>query len=351
MARIGVYTMSMQAEMNVKRRASKIEKLKAAYHIGGVKLVLLKCIGKITHSSGGNKFFYEISKTASEEDYPRLIEWTYSIRTGLKMDLNHPVTFNEKIQWLKLYDSTPLKTRLADKYLVRDYVKEKVGEQYLIPLFGVWDKFDDIDFDSLPNKFVLKANHGSGWNIIVKDKSKLNIRDAKKKFDKWMNTNFAFVNGFELHYKDVEPKIIAEEYMETLDEGDIEDYKFFCFNGEPKIIEVDFNRFTDHKRNIYNMNWEYQDVSIQYPNDSTHIVEKPEHLDEMIRVSRTLSQGFKLVRIDLYYINGRVYFGEMTFTHGGGYERFEPEGLGYKMGDWISIKRADSNYESQTHNP
>ena len=158
---------------------------------------------------------YDYYRSLDPSQYEEELKDWYKRRTKKELDLENPKTFNEKIQWLKLYDSTPIKTKLADKYLVREWVKEKIGEEYLVPLLGVWDKFDDIDFDKLPDKFVLKCNHGCGWNLIVTDKSKIDKVEAKKKFDKWMNTNFAFCNGLELHYKNIQPKIIAEEYLEN----------------------------------------------------------------------------------------------------------------------------------------
>ena len=158
--------------------------------------------------------WYLIQKYAPESKYPELLcDWYYET-CEKALDLSRPRTYNEKVQWLKLYDTTPLKTRLSDKYLVRQWISEKIGDQYLIPLLGAWDHFDEIDFDALPNQFVLKANHGCGWLVIVKDKNKFNRGDAKKKFDYWMHTNFAYCAGLELQYRDIKPKIIAERYLE-----------------------------------------------------------------------------------------------------------------------------------------
>lgn len=191
---------------------------------------------------------------------------------------------------MKLYDSTPLKTKLADKYLVREYVKEKIGEEYLVSLLGVWDKFDDIDFNKLPNKFVLKCNHGSGWNMVVTDKSKFNKSEAKKKFDKWMSTNFAFCNGLELHYKNIEPKIIAEEYLEN-ENKDLYDYKIMCFNGIPQFIGVDRNRFNGHTRDIFDLDWSKLPIEISYKKSSLDL-NKPKNLDEIIELSKNFLRSF-----------------------------------------------------------
>ena len=181
---------------------------------------------------------YEIfkNKLNFEEEKNKLRKFFYA-RTKKHLNLDNPQTFNEKIQWMKLYDSTPIKTRLADKYLVRDWVKEKIGEEYLIPLLGVYDKFEDINFDKLPNQFVIKCNHGCGYNIIVKDKSKLDLVDTKAKLDKWMNENFAFKVGLELHYRDIKPKIIIEKFIENKGTNDLYDYKFWCFDGKVKYIQ------------------------------------------------------------------------------------------------------------------
>lgn len=177
-----------------------------------------------------------------------LADWYYDIHDWKRLDLENPKTYNEKMQWLKLYDSIPMKTRLADKYLVREWVIEKIGEEYLVTLLGVWDNFDEIDFDKLPDKFALKANHGCDWNIIVTDKSKFDKEDARRKFKSWLGINFAFRNGLELHYLNIPPKIIAEEYLEDIN---LYDYKFMCFNGEVKFLWVVSDRSTHRKRRHY----------------------------------------------------------------------------------------------------
>lgn len=270
------------------------------------------------------------------KQYPKELSLWYKKVTGNTLNLIHPRTFNEKIQWLKLYDSTPLKTRLADKYLVRAWVKEKIGDEYLIPILGVWDSFDEIDFDKLPNQFVLKANHGSGWNIVVKDKKKLNIKEAKQKFDNWMHKNFAFTWGLELHYMNIPPKIIAEKYMADLD-GDIYDYRFFCFNGTPKYVWVDIGSGTSHhKRNIYDVNWNFQNYHVNYP-QIVPAPEKPKTFDEMVRCATILCENFAFVRVDFYSVNDHVYFGEMTFTPQGGVGKWEDETQNRHYGDLIKL--------------
>lgn len=268
--------------------------------------------------------------------YPEALKEWFLKRTGEVLNLDHPKTFNEKIQWLKLYDSTPLKTRLADKYLVRDWVKEKIGEKYLIPLLGVWDSFDEIDFGSLPEKFVLKTNHGSGWNILVPNKNELNIEDARKKFNKWMSTNYAFLGGFELQYKDIPRKIIAEKMLDSATDG-INDYRFFCFDGEPQSIWVDFDSGKPtHRRNIYDLDWNLLPVHVNYPN-FTDPVPCPKNLHKMIELSRILSKGFIHVRVDFYEVGDRVYFGEMTFTSQTGAGKWDPPEYNLKFGQMIHL--------------
>lgn len=281
---------------------------------------------------------YEYYKNLSTEKYPEeLAEW-YEKRTGKKLNLESPKTFNEKIQWMKLYDSTPLKTRLADKYLVREWVAEKIGEEYLIPLLGVYDSFDEIDFEALPNQFVMKTNHGSGWNVIVKDKEKLNIVETKEKFDFWLDQNYAFKNGFELHYKDIVPKIVIEKYMADLD-GDIYDYRFFCFNGVPKYIFVDIGSGTrNHLRNVYDLEWNLQEYGVSYPLIMPE-PKKPETFEVMKKLAHKLCQEFALVRVDFYSVDNKIYFGEMTFTPQSGIGKWEKEEINRHYGDLIDLSR------------
>lgn len=213
-------------------------------------------------------------------------------------------------------------------------MKEKIGEEYLIPLLGVWDNFDDIDFDKLPNKFVLKANHGCGWNIIVKDKNNFNKSDAKGKFDEWMNTNYAFKFGLELHYKNIKPKIIAEKYIEN-DEG-LLDYKFLCFNGKVEYVWVDSGRFTAHRRDIFDLDWNLQPFIINHPN-AEKTPKKPNKLKKMIELATKLSKDFAHVRVDFYEVDGQIYFGEMTFTSESGVGKFYPEEYDLKLGQMIKL--------------
>lgn len=264
-----------------------------------------------------------------------LCEWYHRI-TGDWLNIDKPITFNEKIQWLKLYDSTDLKTKLADKFLVREYVADKIGGEYLVPILGVWDSLEEIDFNKLPNKFVLKANHGSGWNIIVKNKSLFNREEAAKKFNLWLKKNYAFQYGFELHYMNIKPKIIAEKYIEEIDQ--VYDYKFMCFNGKVKFIWVDTGRFSDHRRTFFNLNWEKINVK-QKVNIAAHNIEKPKNLDKMIYFSELLSERFALARVDFYEVRGKLYFGEITFTSASGTEKPEPSEYDYEWGGLLKLPK------------
>ena len=279
---------------------------------------------------------YKFYKGLHPDNYADELKDWYKLRIGEILNLENPKTFNEKIQWIKLYDSTPLKTRLADKYLVRDWVKKQVGEKYLIPLLGVWDKFDDINFDKLPNKFVLKANHGCGWNIIVKDKSIFNKADAKRKLDKWLNTNYAFKSGFELYYKDIPPKIIAEDFLEN--EGkDLDDYKIWCFNGKPKFIFFLAERQIKLKLAVYDPNWNLLPFGCSFP-QYKKLVPKPDNLDEMLNVAKVLCKDFAYVRVDLYRLDdGSLKFGEMTFTTASGMCTWDPPEYDLVLGEMITL--------------
>jgi hypothetical protein len=330
-----------------------LNRVMASVKLGGLEFLFLKLAGIIIRKDMTKRYWYERLRLVPDTVIPQKLELFFCFRTGNKMYLNHPVTFNEKIQWMKAFDTNPLKTRLADKYLVRGYVEEKIGADYLIPLLGVWDRFDDIDFDMLPQSFVLKTNHGSGWNIIVKDKNRLDKEYARERFGEWMITNYAYCNGFEMHYRDIVPKIIAEPYLSVDDKlnacGELEnragtketdslnDYKLFVFGGRVKLIEVDINRFTKHKRNLYTPRWELLPYSMGYPNAPEIIIDKPRQLDEMINISERLAEGFILARVDLYIHNDRVLFGEMTFTPGSGTELIFPEEFDLEMGGWIDL--------------
>lgn len=242
-----------------------------------------------------------------------------------KMNWDNPITYNEKLNWEKIYDPNPLKTRLADKYLVRNWVFEKIGEEYLTRLYGVWDKPEEIDYDALPSQFVLKTNNGSGRNIIVTDKTKIEISAIKNQLAVWLKKSHYPV-GFEIQYRDITPKIICEEYLEGVAEN-LYDYDVFCFHGEPKyILCIKGSHRPGSKASFYDLNWNKQEFSNGYPIDEG-MAPKPDKLDEMLELSRKLSQGFKHARVDWYeYPKSRhgILFSEITFTTWAGLKHFFP---------------------------
>lgn len=287
-------------------------------------------------------FFIKKMKKKSIDELMEYDADLYLKRHGEKLDWNNLQTYCEKMQWEKLFDHDERKVICADKYRVREWVADKIGEEYLIPLLGVWDHAKDIDFSKLPNQFVLKTNCSSGDVIIVKDKSKLTTKDIKgyrKKLDYYLNMKFGF-NTCELHYNQMKPRIIAEAYIECSGE-DLPDYKFLCFNGKPYFCWVDIDRYHGHKRNVYNMDWELQNWNQNFE-FSEEDVPKPQKFDELVELATNLSKGFPHVRVDLYYTNGHIYFGEMTFTNGSGFEQIKPKSVDFMLGGLWSV---DTNVE------
>ncbi len=271
-----------------------------------------------------------------EEKYTDLIEKEYFKIFGRTLDWNNLRTYTEKMQWEKIYNKNPLKTDLTDKYIVRKWVESKIGKEYLIPLIGVWNSFDDIDFELLPKQFVLKTNHGTGTNLIVKDKDKINMQRAKRMFDDWMKTDYAFTNSLQLHYRNIKRKIIAEKYLET-NLGELQDYKFLCFDGIPCFCWVDLGRYSKHTRTVFNMNWELQPWTQASYGIASHDIPKPKNFEMMIDIANTLSKGFSHVRVDLYNVDGKIYFGEMTFTNGSGLDPIIPNEYDKVLGDYWKL--------------
>ncbi|MBE7060496.1 MAG: glycosyl transferase [Ruminococcaceae bacterium] len=274
--------------------------------------------------------------------YDKMEDWAFlkkkfKISLGKELDLDNPKTYNEKLQWIKLYDRKPEYTMMADKYAVRKYISEKLGDEYLVPLIGVWDNPDDIDFDKLPDKFVLKCNHNSGLGMcICKDKSKLDIKKVKKSLKRGLKQNY-YLLGREWPYKDIKHKIIAEQYLENDDKSDIQDYKILCFNGEPKLIELHKNRFSDHTQDFYDTTWKKIDIT-QDCKQSDIVVPAPECLNTMLDFSKLLSKDIPHVRVDWYFVKGRLYFGELTFFDSSGFAHFKPELYDKLLGDYIDLK-------------
>jgi hypothetical protein len=264
------------------------------------------------------------------------IYWRYFVEFRCFPNLKEPTKFTEKIQWLKLYERKPFYSQLADKYLVRKYVKNFVGDKFLIPLIGVYENVDDIEFNNLPNKFVLKCTHGSGWNIVCSNKSKLNLKMARNKLSEWLKTNYYHRTG-EWIYKDIKPRIICEQFLsDELGEG-LTDYKFFCFGGTPRFIRVSYDRFVKQAVNFYNLNWDKESFSANLYNYQTIDIPKPDNLNEMINIAKRLAYGFKFVRVDLYSVKKRIYFGEMTFYPGNGFIKFSPKEYDLKIGRILNL--------------
>lgn len=260
----------------------------------------------------------------------------YNYVTGRKIDWNDLKRYNEKLQWLKAYDHNELYTIMADKYKVKEYVSSKIGSEYVIPLIDTWKKTKDIDFSSLPDRFVLKCNHDGGV-FIVKDKNSADLVTICQKLKKRLKRKF-YYNGREWSYKNIEPRIICEEYMED-STGELSDYKVMCFDGKAKIIQVHKGRFKNHTQGFYDVDWNKLDIS-QSEIESSRVVEpKPVIFDEMIKLSEQLSAGLPHVRVDWYDYNGKLLFGEFTFYDSAGFDDFIPDEWNEIIGDWIDLSK------------
>lgn len=274
-----------------------------------------------------------------------MIPLQYRISTGEKLNLNHPKSYTEKLQWYKLNYRDPLMTQCADKYRVREYVKSKGLEDILVPLYGVYDEVSQIDFESLPNQFVIKTTNGSHTNIICKSKKELNIKKTKETLSGWLNKKRGKL-GREWAYYNIEPKIIIEKYLEqekTKNEFEgIDDYKFLCFNGKPHYIILDVDRYKNHKRNYYDTMWNKQNIKTEVENINVD-VSPPQNLEEMLKIAKVLSYEFPHVRVDLYNIDGKIYFGELTFYNVSGYRNYEPDEFDYILGRKFKLETYKNN--------
>lgn len=262
-----------------------------------------------------------------------MINLQYRIKTGRKLNLKDPKRFSEKLQWYKLYYRDPLMTKCADKYSVREYVASKGYEDILIPLHGVYDKVEDIDFQDLPYKFVLKTTNGSQTNLICKDKTKLDIETTKETLKKWL-MNRTSKAGREWPYYNIKSKIICEKFLEKDINNDLVDYKFVCFNGEVAYVFVNSERESHDgmKLGIYNKEFKMLPYKRKGIKITKNITKKPANYEKMIQIAEELSKDFPHVRVDLYNIDGKIQFGEMTFFHGSGYVEFEPDEFDFKLG-------------------
>ena len=261
----------------------------------------------------------------------------YRILMGRKLNLDNPKTYTEKLQWLKLYDHRPEYTTMVDKYAAKQYVAEKIGEEYIIPLLGVWDRAEDIDFDTLPDRFVLKTTHDSGSYVVCKDKSKLDISAARKRMAKFLKRKY-YDNNREWPYKNVIPRIIAEEYMEDSRCGELRDYKFFTFGGVPKVLYIAQGRGKGEPTVADFFDMEFNHLPFTIDHDMADVPpEKPENFALMQALAAKLSAGTPQLRVDFYEVDGKVYFGEMTFFHCSGFEAFHPEQWDKIFGDWVIL--------------
>lgn len=277
-------------------------------------------------------------KWMKDETYLKI---AFYFKMGKKLDLNNPTTYSEKLQWLKLNDRDPNYTSLVDKYEVRKFIEKTIGEDYLIPLLGVWNSVDEIDFDKLPNEFVLKCTHDSGGLVICKDKSKLDKEMAKKKLEKSLKHNY-FWGQREWPYKNISPQIIAEKYMIDTKYNELKDYKIMCFDGIPKMVLVVSNRNNENSEvfmNFYDTDWNKLPLKRANKSSSSAPHDTPTKLRDMLELAKQLSNGFPFLRVDFYEVNERIYFGELTFFPASGMEKFEPEEWDCTLGSWLNISK------------
>lgn len=257
----------------------------------------------------------------------------YFVNNGKLPNLKNPKNFNEKTLWRRFHERDIDFVRYVDKYEVRKHIDNTIGSEYLVPLIGVYEDVEEIDFDSLPNRFIFKTTHGSGGNILCLDKNKFNWNEAKIKLKKYLQTNY-YRQTREFAYKKIKPRVVCEELLED----NIIDYKFFCYDGVPQYIEIDANRYTGHLRSFYRVTWEeIANAKMTYPNIPASMLKKPFHYDKMLEICKTLSAEFKFVRVDLYYTKNKIYFGELTFFHTAGVEKIKPEEFCIELGNPLKL--------------
>ena len=285
---------------------------------------------KIFESLAMRGFF----KNMNDKEY---LSWLYRARMGRLPDLNHPKSFNEKLQWLKLNDRKPEYTEMVDKYLAKKYVEKRIGEKYIIPTLGVWDEFDQIEFEKLPDQFVLKTTHDSGGVVICKDKANFDKASAKRKLEKRLKRNYYFEER-EWPYKNVKPRIIAENYLSFLNGSDLVEYKVFCFNGKPALFLICKGEgHTDERTNdFYDLEFNHIPVTVTCPN-AKEKCQKPDEYEELLELSRKLAKNTYQLRVDLYVINHKIYFGELTFFHDSGCCKFNPPEWDKRFGDMLKL--------------
>ena len=257
-----------------------------------------------------------------------------------KLNLKNPITFNAKIAWYKVFYRPKILNQLVDKYAVRDYVRQKIGAQYLNTIYGVYERVEDIDFDVLPNSFVIKATHASGYNLIVKDKSKLDFGSSKKLFRKWLKRNQYYRMGQEWAYKNVKPRLIIEQLLTDKNQKSLIDYKFYCFNGVAKFIDIHMDRESQHKQGCFDLNFKPLPFDKSHKYDKiTQQIKKPSRYKEMIKCAEALAENIPFVRVDFYNVNDQIIFGEMTFYPSDGRKGFHPPTYNKIVGDFFTLPK------------
>lgn len=311
--------------MNIKNKLTKLK-----------KNPLILWIWNETRRVKGERNFRKIS----DEEFTKKL---YYSSFGKYPNLENPQTFNEKLHWLKLNYRNELMVICSDKYKVREYL-EKKGYGYLLnDLIGVYYSVNEIDINRLPEKFVLKGAHGSGWNLIVHDKNKIKWFPWRLVMKSWMKQNLYYY-GREWNYRDIKPSIVCERYLEDSN-GELIDYKFYCFNGQPKLIQVDIDRFGNHSANYYDDNWNY--LNIQWGDEKSYRdLKKPINFEEMLEISKDLSSKFPHVRVDFYEVDGKLYLGELTFFSASGTARFQPDEYDSLVGSWLQLPKNNNVYKS-----
>ena len=301
---------------------------------------IILLIKKIVHYLLNSKYRFLVNSNLGLNNYlPDAIylKKYYQATFGYALNLNNPKSFNEKLQWLKLFDRHPIYTTMVDKYAVKDYVSNLIGVDYVIPTIGVWNSFEQIDFDSLPNQFVLKCTHDSGGLAICKDKDTFDFDAARKKINKSLKRNYYFL-GREWPYKNVKPRIIAEEYLSNNNQ-DIVDYKFYCFNGVPKFLYVS-EGLSNHQTasiSFLTLDWSFAPFHRSDYKEFSELPQKPYHFNEMIEIAKVLSKDIPFIRVDLYEVENHIYFSELTFFPASGMMPLEPEEWDYKLGEMLVL--------------
>lgn len=305
-------------------------KLKMKLRALSTKNVLLS---KLYHKASQKKV--EFFQNLSDEEFLKL---KFKENTGKELNLENPQTFNEKLQWLKLYDRNPIYTTMADKFRAKEYIAERVGKEYIVPMFGVWNSPDDVDFSALPEQFVIKCNHDCGGLSICRSKDQFDANAARNKLKKSFLSNY-FEVGREWQYKNIEPVVLAEKLLENSDGSPLVEYDFFCFNGEPRIISCawgDRDKGEEHYNDFYDADFNRLPLSCIFPT-SSKVLEKPSAFEEMKNIARKLCGNRSFLRVDIYLCDDKPYVGELTFHHWGGMGIFNPKEWDEKLGSWLAL--------------